>query len=153
MESKEHQKHLDKLLIYNVKYNKLNDVSDLIYLGANVDAKDEEGVPVLALAAENGQFKMVELLVKEGADILKKDKDGISVFDRLTRKIIQKCISPEKGDALLYMTAVYLKNVFEGQNRYNGKRNQVVQSDFVMSIVKSRMDRYMALRVGDKEHC
>ena len=56
MNLKEYQKNLDKLLVYNVNFNKVEEVRDLIYRGANVDAKNEEGVPVLALAAEKGQM-------------------------------------------------------------------------------------------------
>ena len=88
MNLKEYQKNLDKLLVYNVNFNKVEEVRDLIYRGANVDAKNEEGVPVLALAAEKGQMAITSLLVHEGANLLETDAQGVSVYSRIC---MEKC--------------------------------------------------------------
>lgn len=152
MDSKEHQKQLDKLLVYNVKFNKVTEAADFISLGANVDTKDENGVPVLALAAEKGMIKMTEVLIKEGANLLEKDESGVSVYDRLMKKVALLSVKPNQNDALVYMTAIYLKNVLEGQNRYNGKRKSVLQNGFVESVIQSREHHFMLARVGDREH-
>lgn len=152
MDLKERQEHLDKLLSYQVKFNKITEAKDLIDLGANVDAKDDEGVPVLAVAAEKGMLQMAEMLVKEGANLLETDLNGQTVFDRVMQKTAKSFVSPNRGDALLYATAIYLKNIFEGQNRYNGKREQTGQASFVMSIIKNRKNVFNCLRVGDREH-
>ncbi len=152
MDSKTYQKHLDNLMIYNIKYNKLSEVKDLIFMGADVDAKDEEGVPALSLAAEKGLMKMTELLVKQGADLLAQDSNGVSVYDRMVKKMAKTMVAPEKPDAFLYATLFYLKNVLEGQNRYNGKRQNVLNDGFVFSVVQSRRLKYQAARVGDREH-
>ena len=152
MDSKAYQKHLDNLMIYNVKYNKLSEVKDLIFMGADVDAKDDEGVPVLALAAEKGLIKMTELLVKQGADLLETDSKGESVYDRVVKKTAKSMVVPQQANVFLYATLFYLKNVLEGQNRYNGKRHNVINDDFVYSVVQSRRLKYQAARVGDREH-
>lgn len=151
MDSIERQKHLNKLLIYNVSYNKVNEAVEYINLGADVDAKDQEGVPVLALAAEKGNLLMTKMLLKEGADLLETDAHGVSVYERLMRTMMKSCVEPQKGDALLYMTALYVQNVFEGRNRYNGKRQGLRYAGFVESVISKRKEKILASQIGDRE--
>lgn len=151
MNLKEYQKNLDKLLVYNVNFNKIEEVRDLIQRGANVDAKNEEGVPVLALAAEKGQMAITSLLVHEGANLLETDAQGLSVYSRLMKKTAQSMIKPNVPDAIFYMMALYFKNVFEGQNRYNGKRKKELPNEFIENVIQSRENRFLAVRVGDRE--
>ena len=48
----------------------------LISLGADVNAKDDNGFTPLHLATTNRNYKLVELLVSEGADVKVKNDDG-----------------------------------------------------------------------------
>ena len=51
-------------------------IEKLIKKGADVNAKDENGAPVLMAAAANGQTEIVKMLLDKGADVNVKDKDG-----------------------------------------------------------------------------
>ena len=151
MDSIERQQHLNKLLVYNVSFNKVNEAAEYINLGADVDAKDQDGVPVLALAAEKGNLLMTKMLLKEGADLLETDAKGVSVYERVMQAVMKSCVEPQKGDALLYMTALYVQNSFEGKNRYNGKRQGLRYAGFVERVVLKRKEKIMSAQIGDRE--
>lgn len=56
-------------------------VGYLIQLGANIDAKDNNGLTALMIAAREGKNKIADLLMYKGADISLKDKDGKTALD------------------------------------------------------------------------
>lgn len=65
--------------------------ASLIKQGANIQLKDKEGNSALHLAARNGDFDMVKMLVGNGADVLARnnqDKTPIGM------------VSPSKGDGI-----------------------------------------------------
>ena len=57
-------------------------IEKLIKKGADVNAKDENGAPVLMAAAANGQTEIVKMLLDKGADVNVKDKDGKTALMR-----------------------------------------------------------------------
>lgn len=56
------------------------EVSRLLGLGIDVDAKDQEGLTALAYAGLNNHVDIVELLIKNGADVNAKSKYDESVL-------------------------------------------------------------------------
>jgi ankyrin repeat protein len=69
----------NEALIIAVLKSDLKQVQELLKKGADVNAKDEHGRPVLVLAAESdrrGRTKMVKLLLEKGADVNAKDQSG-----------------------------------------------------------------------------
>ena len=56
-------------------------IKTLINAGANINAKSYYGMTALMVAAEEGNVKAAELLIKHGADISAKDNTSKSVLD------------------------------------------------------------------------
>jgi len=67
---------LDKKLIEKVKNCDLEAIKSSIKMGADVNAKDEEGKTCLMIACEKSNFDIVELLLFEKAKLDYKDKKG-----------------------------------------------------------------------------
>lgn len=61
--------HPDTLLIHAIKKNDLAKVRSSLNQGANINAKDSNGVPALMWAAEVADLNLVKFLVEQGADI------------------------------------------------------------------------------------
>lgn len=56
----------------------------LVENGANVNARDDEGVSVLEEAAIKNQLENVQLLIQAGVDLNAKDEDGKTVLELAT---------------------------------------------------------------------
>jgi ankyrin repeat protein len=67
---------IDRELIETVKENDLPEVSRLISVGADVNAKDKNSNTPLHWASNNGHVQVVNKLVEYGADIEAKDSEG-----------------------------------------------------------------------------
>lgn len=67
---------LDSLLAYAVFLDDLEDVQDLLLRGADPDARDEEGRPVVMLAVMNQSRAITLALLEAGADVDARDSDG-----------------------------------------------------------------------------
>ena len=63
-------------LVQAVQAQDLVSATSLIKKGGCINAKDKDGNSVLHLAASNGDFDMVKLLVENGAEILAKNSLG-----------------------------------------------------------------------------
>lgn len=71
----------EKKLIDTIKYGKINKVEKLLSRGVNVNARDDDGVTGLILAASRGEEKYVELLLNYGADIeMRENEYGMTAF-------------------------------------------------------------------------
>ena len=56
------------------------EVQDLINAGADVNARNNQGITVLMFAAWDGSAEVVELLINAGADINARDDDDMTVL-------------------------------------------------------------------------
>ena len=74
---------------------KLKKIKYLVYLGADVNAKDEDGRTALMLALKNGQLDAVKYLIKQGANLEAKDKDG--------KTALMKAAASGKLDVVKYL--------------------------------------------------
>jgi hypothetical protein len=63
-------------LVQAVQAQDLVSATSLIKKGGCINAKDKDGNSVLHLAASNGDFDMVKLLVENGAEVLTKNSLG-----------------------------------------------------------------------------
>ncbi len=96
-------------------YSKCNveSVQLLIQNGAQVDAKNENGMTLLMMAALNGQVEIVRVLLEEGANVNLKNKDGQTAQDLTST--LDEAISNDINALLLKMknwTVVGLKMNF-----------------------------------------
>jgi ankyrin repeat protein len=73
---------LNVQLIGDAKTGNTTGAKTVLAFGANVDAKDENGVTALMWAAGNGNTELMKLLLDKGANINAKDKDGHTALDR-----------------------------------------------------------------------
>ncbi len=55
-------------------------VLDLLAAGANVNAKNNDGVPALSFAAEKGHTATVQALLEAGADVNANAKNGMTAL-------------------------------------------------------------------------
>lgn len=67
---------LDKKLIENVKNKDIEAIKHSIKIGANVNARDENGKTGLMIACEKGNFEIVNLLINEYAKLDLRDNKG-----------------------------------------------------------------------------
>jgi ankyrin repeat protein len=68
---------VDSALFDAVKKKDISGARTILdFMGANVNAIDEEGTPALQWAAQGGKIGVVEMLLEKGADISIVDKDG-----------------------------------------------------------------------------
>jgi len=67
---------LDKKLIENVKNKDIEAIKHSIKIGANVNARDEDGKTGLMIACEKGNFEIVNLLINEYAKLDLRDNKG-----------------------------------------------------------------------------
>jgi ankyrin repeat protein len=61
-------------------------VENLLYKGANINAKTEKGNTALIVAVENGQNDTVEFLLEEGANVNAKNNDGETALVRAAKR-------------------------------------------------------------------
>lgn len=73
---------IDGALVKAVKEGSLDQARSLIDRGADINAEDEQGSPLLLLAVKLDNEKLVDFLVKKGADRSRKDKDGFTPLAR-----------------------------------------------------------------------
>ena len=69
---------------------RLKKIKYLVYLGADVNAKDEDGRTALMLALNNGQLDAVKYLIKQGANLEAKYKDGKTGSGRVYRTVFYR---------------------------------------------------------------
>jgi ankyrin repeat protein len=77
--SPETQERLNQQFLDSVREGKIDKVKDLIEKGADINAKDNNGMTALMLASKNNRkeiVELVELLIKNGADVNAKDIYG-----------------------------------------------------------------------------
>ena len=55
--------------LYNIYTHLIEIINELIDAGANVDAKDNFGIPVIVLASHVGNYRAIEVLASGGADV------------------------------------------------------------------------------------
>lgn len=67
---------LDKKLIENVSKQEIDAIKNSILNGANVNACNEEGKTCLMISCEKGNYKMIELFLKENVKIDLRDNSG-----------------------------------------------------------------------------
>ena len=65
-----------------IKEKKLEIVKDLIEKGANIEAKDQDGLSALHWASEYGHLEIVKHLLEKGANPGAKDKEGLSPLQK-----------------------------------------------------------------------
>ena len=65
-----------KALIINAGFNKLERVQHFLARGVEVNSRDRSGTTALMRASMSGGPKVVNLLLKKGADVNAKNKDG-----------------------------------------------------------------------------
>ena len=65
---------------------KVNVVKDLIEQGADVNAKDKDGMTALIVASRNGHREVVEMLISNGADVNAKDNSDWTALMRASIK-------------------------------------------------------------------
>jgi len=74
-------------------------VGVLLKAGADVNAKDKDGVTALMLAAQRGETEIVKMLVAEDADVNAKNKDGVSALmlaaQRDNREIVEMLVAED----------------------------------------------------------
>ncbi|XP_059174821.1 serine/threonine-protein phosphatase 6 regulatory ankyrin repeat subunit B-like [Physella acuta] len=75
-ENKFNQEYLDKTLILSCRYGREFLVKILIFHGANIETRDDDGNTPLLICAEKGFTDIALLLVDKGADINSYNKDG-----------------------------------------------------------------------------
>lgn len=63
-------------------FDRTGNVRLLLARGADVNARDNHGKSVLAIAAQVGNTEVVRMLLAKGADISSKDQDGYTALDR-----------------------------------------------------------------------
>jgi ankyrin repeat protein len=75
---------LDKMLLQGAKDGSIDQVRKAVELGANVNARDEQGRTALILTVNTEDaYDIIRYLLENGADIHAKDKDGKHVRDHL----------------------------------------------------------------------
>ena len=75
-----HSEDKNDQLLQAVKDGNLTAVQTLLANGADVNAKDDCGIPALWLAASHGYTEVVKLLLEKGADINAKNNDGVTAL-------------------------------------------------------------------------
>lgn len=77
---------LNQQLIAAAEEGNVAAVRELLANGADVNAKDKNGVTALMCAAWEGNLKVVEILLANGADVNAKDKYGGTVLGKTAKK-------------------------------------------------------------------
>ena len=76
-----------------VFYNNYEVIKTLINFGADVNAKDENGVTVLMFAAKNNSNpEIIRVLLSAGADVFAEDKYSKTAYDHARNELIKKLI-------------------------------------------------------------
>ena len=71
-------------LIEAIRYGQAETVQGLLDAGADVNAKDSNGLNALAQAVFTGQVEVVKTLLESGADVNLKDSNGMTALVRAT---------------------------------------------------------------------
>lgn len=74
---------LDKKLDDAINTNNLNEVSDLLNKGANIEYRDEFGCTALMCAAWIASTEIVEFLLLKGADKKATNNDGLTALQMI----------------------------------------------------------------------
>jgi hypothetical protein len=80
------KRNLKPSFIANVRCGRKNFVNALLILGADVNAKDEKGDTVLAIAAFHFNYTEVGLLIQYGADLNARNPRGQTALDIATQR-------------------------------------------------------------------
>lgn len=92
---------LDKKLIENVKNKDIEAIKSSILIGADVNAKDENGKTSLMIACEKSNYELAELFLKEYAKIDLKDNLGRTALHyacvQSNLRIVSLILNKEEG--------------------------------------------------------
>ncbi|KAJ8688174.1 hypothetical protein QAD02_023969 [Eretmocerus hayati] len=122
---------------YSSKENSFELVKKLIKKGANVNAKDDKGSPLLFKALNYSSFDIVELLLKSGADPNCTNSEGAGSLNQAIGCDVRGEVGMG-GDAT-YSTLKLLLDSGANINQKN-KRNQTVLWDAVETAEKDMVD-------------
>ena len=67
--ARSYQSSIDQALLYAVRRNDYYAVERALKTGSFVDVRTEMGGTSLMVAASNGSFRIMELLIRRGADV------------------------------------------------------------------------------------
>ncbi|MBX9586267.1 MAG: SMI1/KNR4 family protein [Gammaproteobacteria bacterium] len=83
-------------LLFGAQQNDINTVNAALDAGANINFQRKDGYTAILIAVEKNLLKMVELLLKKGADINLKDNVHRGVFDLATEDPIWELLRRER---------------------------------------------------------
>lgn len=106
-----------KLIEEALAAENIKKVASLIEQGANVNATDQHGRPVLTLVLLDEKYEVAKLLIKQGADINATDEDG--------RTVLMSALLDDKYEVVKFL----IKNVDLKHHRDNNNNDERINAD------------------------